>query len=201
MGLSREFMSEIYGKMSNEELISAATNDIKDLTPEALEALQQELTLRGLRSRVDNAVKVQQKVISAEEFCVYVDLVRQLPCPVCLKTDKLLNGAVLAKIATAIVFSSTHREFIIACPDCLKQAINNSGSVSMSLDFVGIIKGVIQTAKVIMENKNSLSQVKAEAPSDSLLYFVKKKIGEIELYRDDKTKLEELINYANATFF
>ena len=201
MGLSKEFMSEIYGNMSKEELISAATNDIKDLTPEALEALLEELARRGLSKKMDHAVKVQQKVLTAAEFCSYIDLVRQLPCPVCLRTGNLLNGAVLAKIATAVLFSSTHREFLIACPDCLKEAIQNAGGISMSMDFAGMIKGVVETARVMMENKNSLSQVKTETPSDSLLYFIKKKIGEIEHYRDDKAKLEELIRNADASFF
>lgn len=194
-------MADIYGAMSNEELMKAATNDIKDLTQEAMEALQEELRKRGLREKVNDAIHIQQKAISAEEFFEYVNLLRTQPCPICASTDRLLNGVILSKIVTAILFSSTHKEFIIGCPACLKQELDKSGGISLSLDFIHMFKGIIETAKVTMEIQNALTDIKEEAPSNALLYFVQKKIGEIELYKTNSQKLQELIRFANASFF
>jgi hypothetical protein len=200
MGLGKEFMADIYRAMTNEELLSTATNDIRDLTPEALEALNEELVSRRLKDKVADAMNIQQQSMPVEEFLQYVDLLRQLPCPLCSGTDKLLNGASFAKIVTAIVFSTTHNEFIIACPDCLKKEFDRSGGIAMAFGVTEMIKGAIETLRVTTANNKRMSQVNAELPSEDLLYFVEKKIGEIKLYQDNRPKLEELIRYANSAF-
>lgn len=201
MGLKKSFIEEVYEAMSKEELIAVATNDINDLTPEALDALTCELNRRNITSEVKDAIKIQQKKFNPKEFLFYINLIRTQPCPNCFETDFLLNGVIITKIKNNIIFSSKQKEFLIACPDCLKKAIDKSGGFAFSLNALGLIKGAVESLMLKHEMQLSLEKLKEEMPSDSLIYFIQKKIGEIELHKDNHTKLSDLIRNANASFF
>jgi predicted metal-binding protein len=196
MGINKKFIQENYARMSDRELIGLAANDAKDLTPEALVMLNEEINRRELGKNMDKAIELQSKQISEEEFDRYIEAIRNLPCPGCSSTDHKLNGALYAEAVSVIFFTNLSVRLKIACPSCLDKIVKKARTRSMLLGWWGLPWGVIRTPKAININDNSLSQNHLMTPTDALKRYVFRKIGEIELYHDSQ---EELIKIATYT--
>ncbi|HPG09960.1 MAG TPA: hypothetical protein PLU37_00410 [Chitinophagaceae bacterium] len=201
MDNKKSFVEKVYENLPDEELLSLAKNDTNDLTAEALEALTSELSKRGLKGEFIDIIKIQQKKFNQNEFLNYVNLIRTQPCPICFTTNRLLNSIIVTKIKRNILFSSKHKEFVIACPSCVKEVVDKSGGVAFSLNAVGLLFGTIDNMIQKHEMQLSLDKLKEESPSESLVYFVQKKIIDIELNKENPTKLYEIVRNANDSFF
>jgi hypothetical protein len=193
MGLDKKFLSESYKRMSDEELMSIASNDIKDLTPDAQEVLKEELVSRGMGNGIDSLIEIQTKEISAEKLDEYAKLIRERPCPICGKTEAKLNAV--------IIFTNSYENFVIACPACLKKQIDNAQAGSLGLGLIGGIGGTIKAVNQIARLQKFVKQIESDDPSEALKTFVKKRIGEIELYKNNEDKLMNMVKYPNAAFF
>jgi hypothetical protein len=193
MGLDKKFLAANYKRMADQELLSIFSNDIKDLTPEAQEALREELGSRGIGKGLDRVLALQNEDISEERMFEYTELIRNMACPVCLQVESKLNAA--------IIFNSPYEDFTIACPACLKKEIEDAKANAVGFGLLGGVRGAIKAVNQTSMYQIYLKEIEENIPSEPLKKFIQKRIGEIELCRDDKDKLARLIKHPNSTFF
>jgi hypothetical protein len=193
-GIDVEFVRENYRKMTDDELVRVATQDAAGLTPQAQEVVKTEINKRGLDANIIEGVKAQNKGYSIAEIDGYCEMVRDLDCPMCGASDIRLNGTLTSEVMSFIVFTHSVKKIKIACPDCLDKANDRSLAVSAALGWWGIPWGIIRTIGAIGQNIKSKKTTRLDEANDYLRSFILAKVGQVETYKADKDKLQEIIS-------
>src|SRR5687767_2463708 len=174
MGLDKKFIAESYKAMSDDELLYIVSNDYNDLVLQAREALQEELLSRGLGEGIGDAIEMQTKDLPEEILKEYIELIGNMPCPLCSTTGKKLNAIIVVK--------GKYRDFIIACPECLHKELGNAQAVSMGTGIFGGISGMARAVNQTVMYSTYTKQLNRNEPTDALIDFIKKRIGQLKLY-------------------
>jgi hypothetical protein len=193
-GIDIHFVRENYRKLTDAELIQAATTDAVGLTPEALEVVKEEIARRKLDSNIIKGLEAQNKIYSIEEIDTYCDIVRKLACPTCGASDKLLNGTMTSEVISFILFTQRSKKLKVACPDCLAKANNDALAKTAVLGWWSIPWGPIRTIQAIVHNLKSKENIHSETPNNHLRSYTISRIGELETYKNDKDKLQQIIS-------
>jgi len=184
--------------MTDDELIRTATQDAHGLTPEAVEVVKAELQKRGFEENIGKGVEAQNKRYSIEEIDSYCDMVSTLSCPSCGNTTERLNATMTGEVMSFIFFTSYKKKIKIGCPDCLDKANNNALTRTVLLGWWGIPWGVIRTIQFISLNLKSMRSNHSSDYNDYLRSFAVSTIGELETYKDNKEKLQEILSRQNG---
>ncbi|MCF3110924.1 hypothetical protein LL912_19215 [Niabella sp. CC-SYL272] len=192
-GLDTEQVQEYYQHLDNDELMRIALHDAAGLTPEAQQIVQQELEKRKLGTAAADAVQAQNKQHSLEEIDAYCNLVRRLHCPEWGSTATPLNAGFISSTISILVVTIQNRKLKIACPDCLDKANGKAITITLLLGWWGFPWGPIRTIQSLGHNNKSKTTNHEEGPNDYLRSFVVANIGAFEMYKNDKTILQELI--------
>jgi hypothetical protein len=193
-GIDLTFIRETYRKMSDAELERVATQDAAGLTPEAREIVQEEIQRRNLNTDILNGVEAQNKPYTLEEIDAYCELLRDLDCPVCGASDVKLNGTLTSEVISVILFTHREKKVKVACPDCLDKANSAAIAKTAVLGWWGIPWGIVRTVQALAANMRSKQTNHIEGPNQYLRNFVLSKIGQVETYKQDKSKLQEVIS-------
>ena len=110
-----------YTRMDDRQLVEVATYRLQDLTPEAVTALRSELELRGLHEVLGPAL-VAQAPSTPEERDRFMHRFRELPCPECGATGRLLNAARVMSVTSYLIATVCDDQVVVGCPDCIVQA-------------------------------------------------------------------------------
>ena len=188
-----DFIRDSYQKMSDDELIRIATTDASGLTHQAQEIIKEEVAKRKLDTNILKGVEAQNKSYSIEEIDKYCNLVQTLSCPICKTNSEKLNATMTSEVVSAIVFSTKNKKIKVGCPSCLDKANNSALTKSVLLGWWGIPWGIFWTIKAINDNLKSKRTNHIDTPNDYLRGFTVSKIGQLETYKDDKTKLQQII--------
>ena len=185
-----------YEKMSDNRFIKLLTTNAHGLRPEVYEIIKKEIKKRKLSPDLFEAVLAQNKEYSLEEIEVYAELIRKLPCPICKRKELKLNGTICYTVTSFILFSSSRKEVIIACPDCLNKE-NKKGIISTALFGWWAIPWVfLKTPLYIYRNFKAKKENDLRNSNNTLKDFTLEHIGEIETYKQDKKMLSYIIeNY------
>jgi hypothetical protein len=193
-GIDIEFVRETYQKMTNDELIRVATSDAAGLTPDAQEVVKEEIIKRRLDTNIIKGVQAQNKEYTLAEIDRYCEMVRDLDCPSCGSSEQRLNGTLTSQVTSFILFTSYKKELMVACPDCLDKKNNKALTVSLTLGWWGIPWGIIRTIGAIRGNIKSKKTNRVKGVNNHLRSFIFAKMGQVETYRNDKEKLQEIIS-------
>jgi hypothetical protein len=128
-----------------------------------------------------------------EDIQNYADLVRQLPCPVCQRTNQQLNGSIISTVKSFLVLTYSRKKPIIACPDCLTKKNNLAIASTALLGWWGFPWGLIKTPQYIYQNVMAKKQNKNTQPNDVLLSLTLMNANEIEVHKNNPEKLKEII--------
>jgi hypothetical protein len=183
---------EYYSSLSDGELVHRVTINSKDRIPEVLLIIRDELEARNLSPRYLDAAIAQNKQFTSQEFSVYTNLIRGLNCPVCQNRSEKLNATVLHTIFSIIVYTSTSKELLIACPTCLDSKNSNSTSITLVAGWWSL-PGFFQTPLYLWRNIKMRNEHHSESANTTLKKFIEENIGRIELNKDDDAFLTELI--------
>lgn len=193
MGLDKSFLAQSYSRMSDNELLSIAANEIKDLTPEAIEVLREELMRRRLGEGLESVIAVQLNEFSDEVMEKYLQLIRQQPCPYCSGQNESLNAI--------NIYINHYEDFYIGCPSCLDKMYAGESEDKISYDIPVSFKGIAGSVKQAVYYENLIKQVRSGKPSNALLLFVRERVGELELSKDNPEKMARLLKNPNARYF
>ncbi len=193
-GIDIEFVRETYRKMTDDELVRVATRDASGLTEAAEEVVKEEIRRRGLDTNIIKGVEAQNTEYNFLDIDRYCEIVRDLDCPYCGSSEQRLNGTLTSQVMSFIVFTSYKKELTVACPDCLDKENNKALTVSLVLGWWGIPWGIIRTIGAIRHNIKSKKTNRIEGVNDYLRGFVFAKVGQVETYRNNKEKLQEIIS-------
>ena len=196
-GIDTKFVEEHYQRMSDEDLIRIATQEAYGLTPEAFEIMKSEIKKRGLNENLLESVKAQNKTYSPEEIEVYCNLVRELSCPVCGNSEHLLNATITGEVVSYIFFTSSKKQIKVGCPDCLDKLNDKALTKTALLGWWGIPWGIIKTIQYIVINIDNKRLNHSDEHNESLRSFALDCIGELEMYKDDKEKLQQIVRMQN----
>lgn len=193
-GIDIEFVRENYRKMTDDELVRIATEDAAGLTSEAQEVVKEEIIKRGLYTNIIEGVQAQNRGDSIAEIDGYCEMVRDLDCPICGTSDVRLNGTLISEVMSFIIFTHSVKKLKIACPDCLDKANDRALAVSAALGRWGIPWGIIRTIGAIGQNIKSKKTNRLDEPNNYLRNFILARVGQVETYKGDKAKLQEIIS-------
>lgn len=193
-GLDIQFVRDNYQRMSDEAFIAVTIQNAAGLTPEALEVIKEEVERRKLDTNLIKGVLAQNKSYTLAEINEYCNHIRDLSCPSCGTNSTPLNGTMTSEVMSFVLFTQHKKQLKIACPGCLDKANNNSLTKTIALGWWGIPWGIIRTIQAIAHNIKSKRTNHLETPNDYLRSFVLSKIGQVETYRTDKEKLQQIIS-------
>lgn len=192
--LDIKFVKQSYLRMTDEELLRTATNDVSGHTPEALEVVLEEIKHRNLDTNIADAVRAQNINYTIEDIDKYCDLIKNLSCPTCGSTNRKLNGTMTSEVMSLILVTHYNQKLKVACPGYLDKANENAVIITALLGWWEIPWVFIRTIKAIRENIKSKKTHHDEFANDYLRSFALAKIGQLERYKDDKIKIQEIIS-------
>lgn len=195
-GIDIRFVQERYQKMSDDELISIATQDAYGLTPEAIEVVKAEIQKRGLDENIIKAIDAQNKTYTIEEIDSYCNIVSQLNCS-CSNTTERLNAAMTAEALSFVFLTTYDKKIKIGCSHCLDKANNRALAKTVLLGWWGVPWGIIRTIQAIAINLRSKKTNHLQDHNDHLRNFVLSVIGELETYKNNKEKLQQIVAKQN----
>ena len=189
-----QLVRENYQRMKDEELIRIVTQDSVGLTPEAIEIVKEEIKKRKLDANLVKGLEAQNKSYTLEEIDAYCEIIRNLNCPTCGTSVSKLNGTLTSEVMSFIIFTQHSKKLKIGCPDCLDKANSSALANTLLLGWWGIPWGIIRTLQAINHNIKSKKTHRLDTPNDYLRSFTLAKLGQLETYKDDKEKLEQIIS-------
>ena len=192
-GIDIQFVRETYKKFTDQELIRVVTQEAYGLTPEATQIVKEEIISRNLDPNIIKGIEAQQKVYTVDEIDEYCEIIQNLPCPITGSTQNKLNATMIAEVMSFILFTQYKKKIIVGNPEALDKKNNASLGLSALLGWWGFPWGPIRTIQAIRINIKNKKSNWQETPNDFLRSFVLSKIGEIETYRDNKEKLQQII--------
>ncbi|MEP6466697.1 MAG: hypothetical protein ABJB05_10350 [Parafilimonas sp.] len=193
-GIDIEFVRQNYQKMTNEELVRIATQDAAGLTAKAQEIVKEEIQRRNLDTNIIQGVAAQNKTYTVQEVDTYCDIIQKLNCPVCQSSLQKLNATLTGEVVSYIFLTQYKKKIKVACPDCLDKASNAALTKTATLGWWGIPWGIFRTVQYIRLNIKSKKTNHLDTPNNFLRSFVLSKIGQVETYKNNKEKLQELIS-------
>ncbi len=186
-----------YERKSDEEIIRIATTDAHGLRPEVYSIIENELKKRNLDHKIIGGVIAQNKEYTQDELEEYSNCLRNLPCPICGNGYVKLNATISHTVTSLIIVSDYSTKLTIACPSCLDHR-NNSAMLSTAiLGWWALSAAIFKTPLYIYRNYKAKKQNSIPNANDTLLSFTLAKIGEIEVYKNDREKLKEIIKLAD----
>ena len=197
-GIDISYVRETYQRMTDEELIRIATQDAYGLTPEAMEIVKAEIQKRGLDQNIAKGVEAQNKTYTIEEVDSYCDIVSNLGCPSCGNTTEPLNATMTGEVMSFIFFTTYNKKLKVGCPHCLDKANNNALTKTALLGWWGFPWGVIRTPQAIALNLKSKRTNHLQDHNDYLRSFTLSVIGELETYKGNTEKLEQIVARQNG---
>lgn len=183
-----------YERMSDDEIIRITTKDGRGLRPEVFGIIKKEIKKRNLNPDLLNGAIAQNKDYSIFELEQYANILRKLPCPICGKTKEQLNGTIAHTVKGFLFFAVSNTKTSIACPECLDNTNDNAVLSTFFLGWWDLPWGFIKTPVYIYRNIKAKKQNWLYSPNNTLLAFTEVNIGAIEIYKNDKEKLSEIIN-------
>lgn len=193
-GIDIQFVRENYQKMSDEELVHVATQDASGLTQEAQEVVKEEIQKRGLDANIIKGLEAQNKAFEIKEIDIYCNIVQNLNCPVCGSASQKLNATLTGEVISYILLTQCKKKIIVACPDCLDKASKAALTKTATLGWWGIPWGIFRTIQYITLNLKSKKANHLDTPNKFLRSFVLSRIGQLETYKNNKEKLQQIIS-------
>jgi predicted nucleic-acid-binding Zn-ribbon protein len=197
-GIDIKFIQERYERMSDDELIRIATQDAYGLTPEAMEVVKAEIRKRGLDENISKGAEAQNKEYTIEEVDAYCDIVSNLSCPSCGNTTERLNATMTGEVMSFVFFTTYNKKIKVGCPHCLDKANNNAMTKTALLGWWGFPWGVIRTPQAIALNIKSKRTNHLQDHNDYLRSFTLGVIGELETYKNNTEKLQQIVARQNG---
>lgn len=184
---------ESYARMSDRELEISATRNSAGLRPEVIEIIKNELIKRKMNFDILYGVMVQNSKLSMQDILKYAYILRTIPCPYCRNPNKKINATVTHTVQSFLIVTTSKKAIKIGCPDCLEKQNNDAILSSAILGWWGFPWGIIKTPIYIWRNFQEKKQNYLDTPNNTFLSFILSRIGEIETYKNDKLKLNEII--------
>ncbi|MBA3899004.1 MAG: hypothetical protein H0X62_02155 [Bacteroidetes bacterium] len=188
-----EQLRENYKRLDDDKIIRLATEEAHKLRPEAQELLKKIMAERGLPAALLDGPDSQIKEIGEDVFTSYLDLIRNLPCPVCHSTNQKLKAIMLYKVVSYILRSNHTKKLHIGCSDCLLKQLKSDTTTSMLLGWWSLPMGMLRTFKALKFNTKMKKQLLEQQNNEILATFVLKSLGIIENNKDKPAQLEEII--------
>jgi hypothetical protein len=97
-----------------------------------------------------------------------------------------------------IFLTQFKKKLKVACPNCLDKANNNALIKTVLLGWWGIPWGIIRTFQSISVNIKGKRTNHLQEHNDFLRGFALNTIGELETYKDNKEKLQQIVARKNS---
>ncbi len=190
MGLDKKFLIENYRRQEDDELFYLLANEYNDLTEVAKEALAEELSARGFAEEVSRVITVHEAGLSPEQQEYYAALVRNLSCPHCNSDKERLN---------ALMIKTREGDFYaVACPDCLSKIAGGSAGENILAASFGSFMSIINSVAVMISINDQLKIVRKGEDTAGFTKFIKTRVGQLELLKNNKYKLIRMLGNPEA---
>jgi len=199
MDIDREALRKHYEILSDEDIERLAYYEAKDLSPEAVEILRNEIKNRGLSDSFDEAVETHVAGLEEEEKSELLNRISDFPCPLCDDNQAPLNASKVVIVKSFIVFTTVDKPLIIGCPECIKANAKKALITSSLLGWWGIPWGPIRTLWSLVDNIMALSSKRYHEPTYEFLEFFAPHLIAIKVKIDEAKDLDGLLESINYT--
>ena len=190
-------IKEYYENMSDEKLTHIATNDAAGMRPDAQQVIREEIIRRRLNPDLIKGLEIQNHDQTAIDIETYTEIIRSLHCPICGSDSHRLNSTMTRQVFSFIIFSTSTRRLVIACPSCLDTANNKALMLTCLFGWWGIPWGLIRSIQAIYANTTNKLTNHSDQTNQGLKDFASANIGQLETYKNDKAHLLQLISAGN----
>ncbi|MBN2440244.1 MAG: hypothetical protein JXJ04_02835 [Spirochaetales bacterium] len=132
-------------------------SEISELREEVYPVLLAEAQRRTLSQDIIDIVRSHSRHLSEYQFTELVTAYRQRPCPVCGKSEFLINALHLIIKNWYILFSVKKEKFILACKKCILQQLPQT-----------------------LEFRTQIIKIEKDEPTPELLDYIRQNRGKIE---------------------
>ena len=101
------------------------------------------------------------------------------------------------EVMSFIFFTTYNKKIKVGCPHCLDKANNEALTKSALLGWWGFPWGIIKTIQAIMLNLKSKRTNHLHEHNDYFRSFAFSTIGELETYKNNKEKLQQIVMREN----
>ena len=122
MSLDLDKLREHYAGMTDDQLLKIVKYEIKDLHPEVIDIVEDEIEHRGLDDRLFDAIDAQERTLTEQDLWKMVEGIEQLPCPECGREGRGLIAAPIRKVRSYILLTQYQARPLIACESCVETA-------------------------------------------------------------------------------
>ena len=192
-GIDIKFVQETFERLTDQELLWRATREAEGLTPEAEQILKAELAKRGLNANIEKSIEAQKKTYTLAELDTYCNIISSVHCPTCDSAAQPLNATITGEVISFVIMSTYNKRIVVGCPDCLDKANNNALAKSLALGWWGIPWGIVYTVQSIILNTQSKRKHRTQNPNEHLRAIALHHIGELEAYKGNKEKLQQIL--------
>ena len=186
-------IAESYARMSDRELEISATRNSAGLRPEIIEIIKKELFKRKMNLEILYGVMVQNSKLSMQDILKYAYILRTISCPYCRNPNKKINATITYTVQSFLIVTTSKKAIKIGCPECLEKQNKEAILSTAVLGWWGFPWGIINTPIYIWRNFQEKKHIFLDTPNNTFLSFTLSRIGEIETYKNDKLKLNEII--------
>lgn len=171
MNMDDEALRKNYSGLSDAEIARLSNYEAKELLPEAIPILKDEIKRRGLSDDLNVAIDIQLRGVTDEEVRELVDRVSHLPCPICGKKQNLLN-AFLVRTVKPGLYVTVEKPLIMACPDCIISTAK-TGLIETLIWGWWTFLGEISVGQAIWTNVKALNARKYMRPTPEFVEFIR----------------------------
>jgi hypothetical protein len=104
-------LRENYSRFTDAKILTLASKEASTLTPDGLQALEEEIKKRGMSQDLLTGIKVQSEPLDSFKFNEYCDIIQNQTCPICSSKDDKLNATLVGEVVSMIIL--THYEKIL----------------------------------------------------------------------------------------
>lgn len=173
MDMNEEALKKHYQQLPDDDIERLANYEAKELSPEALSILKDEIKRHGLSDDFNVAVDIQVKGLTDEEQRSLIDQISRFPCPICGKKQSFLNASNVVTVKSFLIVTTVEKPLIIACPDCILSRAKRALIKSLFLGWWGIPWGPIRTIHSIYVNLKALNSERYHTPTQEFIEYIK----------------------------
>lgn len=114
-------------------------------------------------------------------------------CPRCGASSERLSATFSATTISAIIFTNYDKRIKVGCKACLNKVNAKAAAISLLFGWWGLPWGFIRTPQALFKNLRAFQVNKKEGYNEYFMSFTAHFIGEIEVYKNNREKLREIV--------
>tara|TARA_B100001778_G_scaffold332815_1_gene339949 strand:- start:930 stop:1535 length:606 start_codon:yes stop_codon:yes gene_type:complete len=189
-----EKIKEYYGSLEDYEIENLAKNESAKLEADVIPLLVDEVKRRSLSEEFLEYIQSNEP-LSDEEFKELINLVTNLPCPECGKSNGPLVGNYLRTLKSYVIFTVYRKDPVICSEEYMNKALKQALISNACFGWFGA--GLLQYPFIIYGSLIDRKKTK-ELTQKIIPNFILENYAFLRLHKNEPSKIVEYIDNWNT---